>query len=483
MGEFPSVVAAACLTLEFVFASSAVSRSWGDKVVEYIQNNISKNDAEKSASWILSYVDPGYGLNPMAFVISASAVALLLNGVKESKRVTNFFTALKVALVLFMSFGALAFFRRENLNPLIPAQFGVAGILRGTTSSFFGYIGFDDICCMGGEAINPSKTLPKAVLGTIAIVTVLYMFAALALVGMVPYGDVSVTSAFPDGFHYNGCEWAAQITAIGELVTLPIVILVSIMAQPRLQFAMAVDGLLPPIFGHIDEHGNLWYGTLCAGLIMVVIATCVPFTMLDDLISAGTLLAFCLTDTCVILLRHSSPKGRPLFLEKAIGCFYILAFSFGLLLKHFPTTDSGKYTVLLIGFFLIAISIIVSLSCPKVDTIGGTFFETPFVPYLPFFGIALNFYLIGQLEARGLLLLVLYLGLAVFFYVCYRAVGHASGSRMHESHDDEQDEEFKRMTQKMISSPRVRKDECSTATEESTIHGVTSMASTIKSIV
>ena len=236
-----------------------------------------------------------------------------------------------------MSFGALAFFRAENLNPLIPAQFGVAGIFRGSTSSFFGYIGFDDICCMAGEAVNPTKNLPRAVLGTIALVTALYMFAAITLVGMVPYEDVSVTSAFPDGFHYNGCEWAAQITAIGELVTLPIVVLVSIMAQPRLQFAMAVDGLLPPFFGRIDEHGNLWHGTLISGFVMVVIATCVPFTMLDDLISAGTLLAFSLTDTCILLIRHSSPRGHPRFLEKLIGCFYILALSFGLLIKHIPS--------------------------------------------------------------------------------------------------------------------------------------------------
>ena len=452
MGRLPSVFAAACLTLEFVGAAGAVSRSWGDKVVEYIQNTIRKNEAHESAAWILSYLDPGYGLNPMAFVISVSCITLLLNGVKESKRATNFFTSLKIALVLFMSFGALAFFRAENLNPLIPAQFGVAGIFRGSTSSFFGYIGFDDICCMAGEAVNPTKNLPRAVLGTIALVTALYMFAAITLVGMVPYEDVSVTSAFPDGFHYNGCEWAAQITAIGELVTLPIVVLVSIMAQPRLQFAMAVDGLLPPFFGRIDEHGNLWHGTLISGFVMVVIATCVPFTMLDDLISAGTLLAFSLTDTCILLIRHSSPRGHPRFLEKLIGCFYILALSFGLLIKHIPTIGGyGKNIVTLNGISLIAVAIIVSIFCPKVSTTtgGGTFFEAPFVPYLPFFGIALNFYLIGQLEARGLILLVLYLGLALLSFLCYGVRQSITGSRMCESDDyDNDDEEFKVLTTK-----------------------------------
>ncbi len=120
---------------------------------------------------------------------------------------------------------------------------------------------------------------------------------------------------------------------LGEIITLPIVVLVTIMAQPRLQFAMSIDGLLPPLFGQVDESGNLWFGTLVSGVLMVVIATLVPFAYLDDLISAGILLAFSLTDASVVLLRCESPKRNPFLLQKLLFAFNVFSLFMGLLLK------------------------------------------------------------------------------------------------------------------------------------------------------
>jgi len=150
MGELPAVIAGACLTLEFVFSASAVARSWGDKMVEFIKMSYFDSQAtsvdgsiQDHTSLLLRLIDPGYGINPMAFLVSVCSILLLLIGVRESKQVTNFFTALKVVLVLFMSFGALYLFQVENLQPLIPAKFGITGVLRGSTSSFFQSIS----CC------------------------------------------------------------------------------------------------------------------------------------------------------------------------------------------------------------------------------------------------------------------------------------------------------------------------------------------------
>lgn len=154
MGELPAVIAGACLTLEYVFSASAVARSWGDKVVEYIRINIESRGTEKGM-WlplILKILDPGCGLNPMAFLVAASSVWILLRGVKESKVVTNAVTLIKVGLVLFMAFGSLYLLDASNLSPIVPPQFGIKGILRGATSSFFGYIGYDEICCISGES-------------------------------------------------------------------------------------------------------------------------------------------------------------------------------------------------------------------------------------------------------------------------------------------------------------------------------------------
>ena len=198
MGEIPAVAAGACITLEYIVASSAVARSWGDKVVAFIIAYI-----DDDSHFIMKYLQPGYGFNPMAFLISVSSVTLLLKGVKESKQATNLFTLLKVSLIAFMSIASLSLMDTNNLFPLLPAKFGIAGILRGSTSSFVGYIGFDEICCMGGEVVDPVKNLPRAVMGTIGLVTVLYVIAAIGLVGMVPYQYISETSGFPDGFRYR----------------------------------------------------------------------------------------------------------------------------------------------------------------------------------------------------------------------------------------------------------------------------------------
>jgi APA family basic amino acid/polyamine antiporter len=210
MGELASVIAAACLTLEYTGSASAVARSWGDKVVTYIRSR-------NSDSIFIPILDPGLGINPCAFVVSLGSVILLLKGVKESKSVTNFFSTLNVSLVLFMAVMSIILAKKENLSPLIPQQFGTSGILRGATSSFFGYIGFDEICCVSGEVKNPSENVPRAIILTLLIVTVLYISASLGLVGMVPYEQISETSGFPNGFRYAGYGWAAEMTAVSHV--------------------------------------------------------------------------------------------------------------------------------------------------------------------------------------------------------------------------------------------------------------------------
>lgn len=416
MGELASVAAGACMTFEYLFASSAVARSWGDKVVAFIEVYHSQNDQE-----VLKILKPGNALNPMAFLISTAAVILLLRGVKESKQVTNFFTFLKIILIGFMSAVALSLLKKENFIPMLPSQFGVTGILRGSTSSFFGYIGFDEICCLGDEVINPQKNLPRGVLGTIAIVTFLYIVAAIGLAGMVPYTEMSVTSGFPDGFRYRGYEAIGQITALGEIVTLPIVVLVTLMAQPRLQYAMAKDGLLPSIFARVDETGNLWWGTFIAGVISIIISTCVPFTYLNDLISAGVLMAFSMAAASVILMRHQSPVGQPFLLEKLLIKFNVLSFTMGLSFQFGFTDMTGAFLPVINFLMLIGLTVKIGSSCPEIlGSSDPNFFQTPLVPYLPLFAQFLNWYLVGQLSPFSILLLIGYVGTAIALYWLFK---------------------------------------------------------------
>ena len=210
--------------------------------------------------------------NPMATLVSTASTFLLYHGVQESKFVTNVSTFTKVGLVIVMIIGGLCLFDSENLSPMAPM--GTSGVLRGATSSFFGYLGYDEVCCIAAEAKNPQRDLPRAVLWTLAIVTVFYIATSIALVGMLPYEQISDTSGFPSAFHDRGLKWLAQVTAAGEVMTLPVVVLIALMAQPRLQLAMANDGLLPEIFSRVDETGNLKWGCLLSGVPMITIAAC-----------------------------------------------------------------------------------------------------------------------------------------------------------------------------------------------------------------
>ena len=272
LGELAAVIAAACLTLEYGVSGAAVARSWGDKIVEWLTYQWGW---ERAGDYL-----GGEFWNPMAGLVSALSTLLLVYGVQESKQVTNFFTALKVGLVVFMIIGGFLLMDTENLAPFVP--YGASGVLRGATSSFFGYLGYDEVCCLAAEANNPSRDMPRAVIWTLGIVTILYVAASFALAGMVPLAELSDTSAFPAAFHSRGVEWASQLTAAGEVITLPVVVLISLMAQPRLFAALAKDHLLPKVFAGTDAKGNLVWGSILSGIPMTLLATFVPFSYLDE---------------------------------------------------------------------------------------------------------------------------------------------------------------------------------------------------------
>lgn len=370
LGELPAYITAFMLTLEFLLSGSAVARSWGDKVVEWLRVELSVSEE------ILSILQPGYGINPMACLVSIVTTLLVLWGVRESKLVTDFFTWVKVFLVIFMTVGGFILFNPANMTPLVPPEFGAAGILRGSISSFFGYLGFDAVCCVAGEAINPERNLPLSIVITLCIVTFLYIAAAISLVGMQYYTDISPKSGFPEAFKANGVEWAAQLTAAGEVATLPVVVLISIIIQPRLQFAMANDGLIPEWFGEMKN------GAMFAGVLMTLFATFVPFSALDDFVSAGILVAFTITNCSLVVMRCESVNRR---LEKLLALFNLSSFFTCMMLSHVGH----------VGWIFTPLPLFIawkiSQTCPPTS-FGNTqtqlyrhekYFTTPMVPYVP----------------------------------------------------------------------------------------------------
>ena len=500
LGEWAATVAAACLTLEYGVAGAAVARTWGDKVLLMLlrtttsSDNHNDDDLQPSATMFSWLWQPGGMINLPAGLISAMSTALLLSGVQESKTVLNWVTLFKMVVVLFMILGGFLLYNGTEIAATTPwAPWGGTGVLRGATTSFFGYLGYDEICCVAGEAKHPARDLPRAVLGTLAIVTVCYILAAQALTGMLPYDQLSATAGFPDAFAVRGYAGMAALTAWGEILSLPVVVLISLLAQPRLTLSMAVDGLLPHRwFASVDASGNLFQGTLVSGAAMTVIATTVPFTYLDDLISAGILLAFSMTNSCLVLLRCQSPLHRPYLLERLLGLYNALCFTTALLWSHTGNTawHLQRGLAVLSSLATVVCFWYIAWHCPKTAHFGGSilspgeyarerhithegsirndstdtneratndddnddtedtfenenentvsYFATPAVPMLPCLGMAVNWYLIAQLEWSGLALLVLYLSLTTALYLTKCAphsVGHNQNWSDHHNYE------------------------------------------------
>jgi len=491
MGEWFGVMAGACLTLEYGMSGAAVARSWGDKAARWLHTDLGVDNNSMGWTWFLT---SDLGSNVFACLISVVTVALLAGGVKESKQVTNVMTALKIVLVVFMIVAGLFLMDTSNLTPFIPPELGMAGVARGATSSFFGYLGYDEVCCVAGEAINPRRDIPRAVLYTLSILSVLYVVAAFVLVGMQPWEEISAESGFPEAFRYNGWGWAAQIAAAGEVITLPVVVLICLMAQPRLQYALAKDGLLPKLFSEVDSTGNLKKGTIVAGSVMILVATFVPFQYIDDLISAGILVAFNMTDSAVILVRYVPSltcmetkveqsmrydlDDTLSLLKRHLIIFHGLSFCFGMLAKHggggINGYGVGVCTILAclgVGIFHRVLQMAkynntlhkpitnhhehVHITKHNGDKVEAKeeeddeeeeeeeepYFQTPFVPYLPCLGAFVNWYLIAQLELSGLFFLVIYLGAATLFYFTY-GVKHSRLLKKQRQHKQRHLEEY-----------------------------------------
>ena len=438
MGELPAVVAAGCLCLEYLVSAAAVARGWGDKVVAWScgEGYTSTGDDIDAADCFLKPNNHST-FNPMACAIAALTTALLLSGAKESQLVTNYFTAFKCAFVFAMTGVALGLFESANLTPFVPPKFGVNGVLQGSTAAFFGYVGFDEVCCLTAEAKEPQKNMPRAIWWTIAILVVGYVSATLALTGLLPYTEVSAVGGFPDAFETRGVDWASSTMAIGEVVTLPLVVLVAVMAQPRLQYALAADGLLPEWFGILNKEGDLFNGTLFAGIVMTFIASFVPFENLNDMISAGVLVAFSMTNSSLILLRHESPDDSPFLVEKLLTGYNILALVTALLFTYCFTSVLGIVVTSLSCVVTLLSCVLIKAFCPEASFFGGKTrtttqhmqvgvkpveeeeYRTPMLPFVPCLGIFVNWYLIAQLSMTGMIMLVVFLAAAILFYFCY----------------------------------------------------------------
>jgi APA family basic amino acid/polyamine antiporter len=335
------------LVLEFTIGSAALSTSFSGYLQEILDGTPFEVPAE------LTSAEDGL-VNLPAVLIALAVMTVLILGIKLSSRINQVVVAIKVAVVLLVIVAGLSYIDPANYTPFIPpAQgasegsggfaeqplissifgldpsiFGVAGVITGAAVVFFAFIGFDVVATTAEEARRPQRDVPIGILGSLAIVTVLYMAVSLVVTGMRDYREIDPDDAAPlaTAFDSVGVEWMGNVVAVGACIGLVVVVMILMLGQTRVAFAMARDGLLPLSLAKVHpRYGTPSRITLITGVAVSIIAGFVPLSTLAELVNIGTLFAFILVSLGVLILRRTRPDLPRAFRTPAAPVVAVLA--------------------------------------------------------------------------------------------------------------------------------------------------------------
>lgn len=325
MGELIAWVCGWCLVLEYGVSVAAVAVGWGEYLNELLDGTIGVT----IPSAVSAPIGEGGFINLPALVVVLLAMVFLMGGAKESARVNTVMVVVKiVTLLLFIGIGFMGI-KAGNYAPLAPL--GVTGISAAAATLFFSYIGFDAASTAGEEAKNPKKDLPRAIMLSLLIVTVLYCLVALVAVGAMPWQDFEGTEAALAQImkDVTGQSFWGVVLAAGAVVAIASVVFAVLYGQTRILFAMSRDGLVPTVFAKVNEKtGAPRANTVLVSLFCGVLAAFIPLGELANATSIGTLFAFALVNVAVIILRWKRPDMNRTFKVMLFPVTPILGFGF-----------------------------------------------------------------------------------------------------------------------------------------------------------
>lgn len=335
-GEFVAWIIGWDLILEFALAASVVSKGWSHYLNEFLCL-ITGADASETSYTVIAWSDPGgaFGGFDWGAVLLIAVLTLLLSlGTKLSSMVSLVITAIKVAVVLLVIVVGAFYISPKNYSPYVPpaedvaadgatgvhqtlfslmtgaggSTYGWYGLLAAASLVFFAFIGFDIVATTAEEARDPQKDLPRGILGSLAIVTVLYVAVTLVLTGMVSYTELRGDNAtLATAFGLHGIAWAQWLIVIGALSGLTTVVMVMLLGQTRVGFAMSRDGLFPRGLAKTGSRGTPVRITVLVGFVSAFLAGFLPMGELEEMVNIGTLFAFVLVCIGVIVLRKTRP--------------------------------------------------------------------------------------------------------------------------------------------------------------------------------
>ncbi|MEZ0353936.1 amino acid permease [Mycobacterium sp. pR1184] len=323
-GEFLAWIIGWNLLLELAIGAAVVSKGWSSYLGTVFRFGGGTVD--------VGSVNIDWG----ALLIVAVVATLVASGTKVSSRVSAVITGIKVSVVIFVVLVGAFYIKGSNYSPFIPkpeaghqasginqsvlslltgahsSHYGWYGVLAGASIVFFAFIGFDIVATMAEETKYPQRDVPRGILASLAVVTVLYVAVSVVLSGMVSYTQLKTVPGgkpanLATAFTANHIDWASKIIAIGALAGLTTVVMVLVLGQCRVLFAMARDGLLPRSLAKTGSRGTPVRITVLVALVVAATASVFPISKLEEMVNVGTLFAFVLVSAGVIVLRRTRP--------------------------------------------------------------------------------------------------------------------------------------------------------------------------------
>ena len=333
MGRFMAWFIGWNLILEYLVASSTVAVGWSGyfkDIMNFLGCSVPAAFAQAPIALVgvqHDVVMTGAYFNLPAVALIALITAVLIVGVHLSANVNNVMVLIKTVIVIIVIALGLPHVipanhipvQHDALVPFIPSNttgvfgaFGWSGVLRATGIIFFAYIGFDAVSVASQEAKNPQRDVPIGILGSLAFCTVLYILMSYVLTGLAPYQTLGVDHPVSMALENSASlKWLAPFVSVGAIVGLASVVLVFLLGQSRIFYAMSKDGLFYKMFASVHPRFKTpWKGQIITGVFACLLAGFVPLSILGELVSIGTLLAFAVVCIGVLILRRTHPKAK-----------------------------------------------------------------------------------------------------------------------------------------------------------------------------
>ncbi len=350
-------------------------------------------------------------LPAISIVIAISA--LIYIGVHQARTASNIFVGIKLMVIVLVIIVGAFYVNPDNWNPFMPN--GMNGVLQGVSSVFFAYIGFDALATTAEECKNPRRDLPKSMIASLVICTVLYILISLTLTGMVNYKDLAVGDPLAFVFGERGVGWMKGIVAVSAVIAMASVLLVFQNGQPRIWMSMSRDGLLPKAFSKIHpKYKTPAFSTIVAGIMVAVPALFMNLKEVTDLSSIGTLFAFMLVNAGVIQMELHKKKVHvgfrvPYFNGKwimpllFIVCFYcFIIYDDQKVFLNFNLLQNFSYYAFWLLFIVLSV-----------------FSYLKNFSLIPVLGMVSNFYLMMQLNWTNWTAFLIWLSVGLVIYFLY----------------------------------------------------------------